>query len=247
MKKLLVFWRRLKRMDQLIHTVRRSNWINIIQQCQDRPAGITAKQWLAENGIFEKPYYYWPRKIRREVCEQECSRWQTVWPYQRTFLDGDGFLQLYKRLEAGQWQTYTGRNWITVAGRNWSPWFLWYRQLAQNEEWNLQKIASWIGILNRGSSCCRSLCWDRRRPSGRILTWKESKGSSPGKHYYSFLTSILNVKYVNSSALHRVEQEFRCNGVNISKQTMSNWIIRCAEKHFAPFVDCISSSIRRNI
>ena len=31
-------------MDQLTHTVRRSNWINIIRQCQDRPAGTTAKQ-----------------------------------------------------------------------------------------------------------------------------------------------------------------------------------------------------------
>ena len=40
-------------MDQLTHTVRRSNWINIIRQCQDRPAGITAKQWLAENDISE--------------------------------------------------------------------------------------------------------------------------------------------------------------------------------------------------
>ena len=58
-------------MDQLTHTVRRSNWINIIRQCQDRPAGTTAKQWLAENGISEKSYYYWLRKIRREVCEQE--------------------------------------------------------------------------------------------------------------------------------------------------------------------------------
>ena len=41
-------------MDQLTHTVRRSNWINIIRQCQDRPAGTTAKQWLAENDISEK-------------------------------------------------------------------------------------------------------------------------------------------------------------------------------------------------
>ena len=53
-------------MDQLTHTVRRSNWINIIRQCQDRPAGTTAKQWLAENDISEKSYYYWLRKIRRD-------------------------------------------------------------------------------------------------------------------------------------------------------------------------------------
>ena len=36
----------------------------------------------------------------------------------------------------------------------------------------------------------------------------------------SLLASILNVKYVNSSALHRVEQEFQRNGVNISRQTI---------------------------
>ena len=61
-------------MDQLTHTVRRSNWINIIRQCQDRPAGTTAKHWLAENDISEKSYCYWLRKIRREVCEQEGLR-----------------------------------------------------------------------------------------------------------------------------------------------------------------------------
>lgn len=53
----------------------------------------------------------------------------------------------------------------------------------------------------------------------------------------SLLASILNVKYVNSSALHRVEQEFRRNGVSISRQTMSNWIIKCADRYFAPFVE----------
>ena len=58
-------------MDQITQIVRRSNWIKVIQQCQDRTAGITEKQWLAENDISEKSYYYWLRKIRREVCEQE--------------------------------------------------------------------------------------------------------------------------------------------------------------------------------
>ncbi len=38
----------------------------------------------------------------------------------------------------------------------------------------------------------------------------------------SLLASILNVKYVNSAPLHRIEQEFSRNGVNISRQTMSN-------------------------
>ena len=53
----------------------------------------------------------------------------------------------------------------------------------------------------------------------------------------SLLASILNVKYVNSSALHRIEQEFKRNGVNISRQTMSNWIIQCANRYFVPFIE----------
>lgn len=53
----------------------------------------------------------------------------------------------------------------------------------------------------------------------------------------SLLASILNVKYVNSSALNRVEQEFIRNGVNISRQTMSNWIISCSQRYFAPLVE----------
>lgn len=41
-------------MDQSIHDVRRSNWLNIVNECQQRPANMTVKQWLADNGIKEK-------------------------------------------------------------------------------------------------------------------------------------------------------------------------------------------------
>ena len=57
-------------MDQSTHDVRRANWLNIITECQQRPAGVSAKQWLADNGINEKTYYYWQRKFRREACGQ---------------------------------------------------------------------------------------------------------------------------------------------------------------------------------
>lgn len=53
----------------------------------------------------------------------------------------------------------------------------------------------------------------------------------------SLMASILNVKYVNSSALYRIEQEFERNGVNISRQTMSNWIVKCAGRYFTAFVE----------
>lgn len=57
-------------MDQSTHDVRRASWFNIITECQQRPAGVSAKQWLADNGVKEKAYYYWLRKLRREACEQ---------------------------------------------------------------------------------------------------------------------------------------------------------------------------------
>lgn len=50
----------------------------------------------------------------------------------------------------------------------------------------------------------------------------------------SLEASILTAKYVNSAPLYRIEQEFIRNGVNITRQTMSNWTIRCAEKYFVP-------------
>ncbi|MBQ0009184.1 MAG: IS66 family transposase [Firmicutes bacterium] len=48
----------------------------------------------------------------------------------------------------------------------------------------------------------------------------------------SLEASIINAKYVNSSTLNRIEEEFKRNNVNITRQTMSNWTIKCAKKYF---------------
>lgn len=61
-------------MDQCTHEVRMQYWKNIISQCQARPAGQTAKQWMTENGICEQTYYLWQRRIRRETYEQITSQ-----------------------------------------------------------------------------------------------------------------------------------------------------------------------------
>lgn len=53
-------------MDSLTHNVRHANWLNIINQCQERPANVTVRQWLKDNDINEKSYYYWLRKFRKE-------------------------------------------------------------------------------------------------------------------------------------------------------------------------------------
>ncbi len=57
-------------MDKLTHTVRSSRWKDIILKSQNRPAGMSAKQWMAENQVDANAYYYWQRKFRREAYEQ---------------------------------------------------------------------------------------------------------------------------------------------------------------------------------
>ena len=38
-------------MDKTTHQVRSANWKSLIEQCQARPEGQTAKQWLADNNV----------------------------------------------------------------------------------------------------------------------------------------------------------------------------------------------------
>ena len=56
-------------MDQITHVIRRQQWLGIVNACQARTEGVTVKQWLKDNGVKEKAYYYWLRKFRRESFE----------------------------------------------------------------------------------------------------------------------------------------------------------------------------------
>ena len=54
-------------MDQTTYQVRLESWKSIVDRCQTRPKGQSARQWLAENNISDKQYYYWLRKIRAQA------------------------------------------------------------------------------------------------------------------------------------------------------------------------------------
>lgn len=56
-------------MDKCTHEVRKQRWKNIIDQCLQRPEGMTVKQWLDENNICEQTYYHWLKRIRQETYE----------------------------------------------------------------------------------------------------------------------------------------------------------------------------------
>lgn len=57
-------------MNQITHQVRLANWTKIIEQCSDRPQGMTVKHWLADNNINEKTYYYWLHRVRQNAYSQ---------------------------------------------------------------------------------------------------------------------------------------------------------------------------------
>lgn len=57
-------------MDQTTYEMRLANWKSIIEQCQSRPVGMSAKQWLRDNEISGKQYYYWLRKLRKLAYDE---------------------------------------------------------------------------------------------------------------------------------------------------------------------------------
>ena len=57
-------------MDQCTHEVRAEYWKKIIQACDQRPAGQSAKSWMDEHGICEQSYYHWQRRFRKQAYEE---------------------------------------------------------------------------------------------------------------------------------------------------------------------------------
>lgn len=58
-------------MDKTTHEMRAAHWLEVINACQQRPAGVSAQKWLEDNGIQRKTYYYWLRKFRTKAYEQQ--------------------------------------------------------------------------------------------------------------------------------------------------------------------------------
>jgi hypothetical protein len=43
-----------------------SKWATIIQEC--RATGMSVKDWCLENNVNKDQYFYWQRKIRKQLC-----------------------------------------------------------------------------------------------------------------------------------------------------------------------------------
>jgi transposase len=53
----------------------------------------------------------------------------------------------------------------------------------------------------------------------------------------SLVAHIMTQKYVNALPLYRQEQDFLRNGIQLSRQTMANWMIRCSEDWLTALYD----------
>lgn len=50
-------------MGKKVYEVRLANGKQLILQCQNRPAGMTQKEWLEQHDILASQFYYWLRKV----------------------------------------------------------------------------------------------------------------------------------------------------------------------------------------
>ena len=57
---------------------------------------------------------------------------------------------------------------------------------------------------------------------------------SVGAYALLLEATVLNAKYVNSNPLDRIAWDFQTNGLDLSKQTMSNWMLWTAERYLLP-------------
>lgn len=53
----------------------------------------------------------------------------------------------------------------------------------------------------------------------------------------SLVASIMNGKYANALPLDRQSRAYKCNGINLSTNTMANWVIKCTDYHLSLVYD----------
>ena len=56
-------------MDKTTHEVRLHQWKEIIQA--QLASGQNKREWCRENGISEKQFFYWQRRLRKEMYEAQ--------------------------------------------------------------------------------------------------------------------------------------------------------------------------------
>ena len=63
----------------------------------------------------------------------------------------------------------------------------------------------------------------------------------------SIVSAVIHGKYTNAVPLYRQEQEFTRNDVNISRQTMANWVITSAERYLSLVYDRMKEELLNSL
>ncbi len=59
----------------------------------------------------------------------------------------------------------------------------------------------------------------------------------------SLCAGLMNAKYVNAAPLYRIEKELERNGITLSRQVMSGWMIKLAERYLSLVYDRLKAEI----
>ena len=85
-------------------------------------------------------------------------------------------------------------------------------------------------IVYRCESCCSKNAKDGSVASVIV---RSPQPALPIPHSFatpSLIAYVINGKYVNALPLYRMEYDFKCLGVDISRQNMANWVMRSYER-----------------
>lgn len=66
-------------MDKITHEMRLSKWTTIVRECNN--SGMPKKEWCAANGVDNKQFFYWQRRVREEVFQEV----KNIVPLETTF------------------------------------------------------------------------------------------------------------------------------------------------------------------
>ena len=57
--------------------IRLTRWSEIMRERRD--SGKSVRTWCEDNGVKEKTYYYWQRRLRKSACEMIASSQSTLY------------------------------------------------------------------------------------------------------------------------------------------------------------------------
>ena len=88
-------------MNQKVAAIRTEQWRQIIQDCINRNAGISKRQWCRENGVRYRSFMYWQRKFQLKAIDL-MENHGTKLPVKQEPVSAQAFVDMTSQLEVLQ-------------------------------------------------------------------------------------------------------------------------------------------------